>query len=229
MKYAANLPLVQHWISYICHELVSPIGAINNGIELIAESPMSPPDHRQDALDLIAESGRIVAAKLRFFRVAYGLAGTASDISLSDIRKTALDFFAAEGRIALSFEIAPHQKLAVGVPQLILNLLLMASHCLPRGGKIGCQLLPAPSHEPSLSVYIEASGTQARLPESSQGWLRPDPAHAATPPALDHRNCHAAMCASLVQNLAINLTIESAQDAVIFCFDTALVGLVKSH
>ena len=227
MKYAENIHLMQHWISHVCHELVSPIGAINNGIELMSELEPSLSGHagnNQDALDLIAESGRMASAKLRFYRLAYGISGSARDTSLDDIQKVAQDFFSADGRISFNLQAETHQDLAIGVPQLVLNLLLMASHCLPRGGTISCSL--GPNSEPidkikSASVYIRATGVQARIPEMAATIL----ANTDTEqhyPMIDHRNCHTVMCACLLQNLSIKLMTQVESDSVLFCFEAPL-------
>ncbi|MCX8506965.1 MAG: histidine phosphotransferase family protein [Alphaproteobacteria bacterium] len=227
MKYAENIHLMQHWISHVCHELVSPIGAINNGIELMSELDPLGGDHTgstQDALDLIAESGRMASAKLRFYRLAYGISGSARDTSLDDIQKVAQDFFSADGRIAFSLQAETDQDLAIGVPQLVLNLLLMASHCLPRGGTITCSLGPksqSPDKIHSASVFIRATGVQARIPEKAALILSATASQQHFP-MIDHRNCHTFMCACLLQNLSIHMMTQVESDAVIFCFEAPL-------
>ena len=57
--------------SRICHDLISPVGAILNGLELLElTGPVSGPEH-----ELISDSARNANARLRFFRIAYGRAG----------------------------------------------------------------------------------------------------------------------------------------------------------
>ncbi|HEY6916467.1 MAG TPA: histidine phosphotransferase, partial [Allosphingosinicella sp.] len=59
--------------SRLCHDLLSPVGAINNGLELLADE--TDPEMRERCLDLLAESARASANKLKFFRLAFGAAG----------------------------------------------------------------------------------------------------------------------------------------------------------
>ena len=220
MTYPENITILQHWISHICHELVSPVGAINNGVELMAE--IDPNGHHQDALDLIAESGRMAATKLRFYRLAYGMAGRARDISLRDIQKAALDLFSADGRIAFVLDADEQLPLKVGVPQLILNLLLMASHCLPRGGNLTFTVGANSVTNSTVSILIRATGTQARIPESSAEILIASPSKQSAVPPIDHRNCHAAMCMALLQNLGLDLAVKLEPESVLFCFDAPI-------
>src|SRR3569833_790678 len=59
--------------SRLCHDLMSPIGALNNGIELLADE--TDPEMREKCLELLADSARASANKLKFFRLAFGAAG----------------------------------------------------------------------------------------------------------------------------------------------------------
>ena len=150
---------------------------------------------------------------------------------LGDIQKVAQEFFSADGRISFNLQAESDQDLAIGVPQLVLNLLLMASHCLPRGGTITCSLGPKSQTSDkikSVSVYIRASGVQARIPELA-AMILTETDQEQPYPKIDHRNCHTVMCACLLQNLSIKLMTEIDSDSVRFCFEAPLrVALSQS-
>src|SRR5436190_8512783 len=86
--------------SRLCHDLLSPIGALNNGIELLADE--QDPEMRERCLELLAESARASANKLKFFRLAFGAAGGFRDEIDTHEAKTALDgIYGADRRTEL--------------------------------------------------------------------------------------------------------------------------------
>jgi histidine phosphotransferase ChpT len=144
---APALKLAEMLSARLCHELVSPIGAIANGIEILEDEP----DFAGDAGALIAESARAAARRLQFYRLAYG-----SVVAITDelARSTALDFF-ADGKIGCEWPAGlPH--VPPNWQKLTLNLLLLASEALPRGGRVVL------SHSPS-GIAACASGDGVRL------------------------------------------------------------------
>src|ERR1700709_2565098 len=69
--------------SRVCHDLISPVGAIVNGLEVLDDNPK--PDDREFALDLIRKSAKTASARLQFCRLAVGAAGSAgAQIDLGD-------------------------------------------------------------------------------------------------------------------------------------------------
>src|ERR1700753_3736852 len=86
--------------SRLCHDLLSPVGALNNGLELLAEE--TDPEMRQRCLDLLRESARASANKLKFFRLAFGAAGGFGDEVDTREAKAAIEgLFGADGRIEI--------------------------------------------------------------------------------------------------------------------------------
>ena len=68
----------------LCHDLLSPIGALENGLELLAQE--NDPEMQAQCLDLLAQSSRAALNKLKFFRLAFGVAGGLGDrIDVSDL------------------------------------------------------------------------------------------------------------------------------------------------
>lgn len=120
--------------SRVCHDIISPVGAINNGLELLDEGGAD-----EDAMRLIRTSARNASARLQFARIAFGAAGSAGmQIDTGDAEAVATAFFANEkpefawrGARAL----LPKNKV-----KLLLNLTLVANAAIPRGGKLTVEL-----------------------------------------------------------------------------------------
>ena len=77
--------------SRICHDVISPVGAIANGLEMLDEEQDEA--MREQTMDLIRKSARQASAKLQFARLAFGAAGSAgAEIDLRDAERVARDF-----------------------------------------------------------------------------------------------------------------------------------------
>ena len=120
--------------SRLCHDLMSPVGALNNGIELLADE--TDPDMREKCLELLADSARASANKLKFFRLAFGAAGGFGEEVDTHEAEAALEgLFGAERRIELGW-VVDDDKLPKGAVKLLLNLALLAGDALVRGGRL---------------------------------------------------------------------------------------------
>lgn len=115
--------------SRICHDLISPLGAISNGLELIGLSgaPLGP------EMQLVSESVENANARIRYFRLAYGQASPDHQVAAAEAR-TILDAFSAGGRINMNWMVASNQS------RLLTKLAFLLIQCLetamPRGGTI---------------------------------------------------------------------------------------------
>ena len=130
-----SIHIIECLSSRICHDLVSPIGAIHNGTELLTELG---PDGVEDALGLIQHSASQASARLKCFRLAYGQAGLDSNIKFEDIHKTFRDYIGSE-RLQFQENIAnlgAVLDIPKGFMKALLNVLLIAGECLPRGGVV---------------------------------------------------------------------------------------------
>ncbi len=128
--------------SRLCHDLLSPVGAFNNGLELMAEE--TDPEMRQRCLDLLAESARTSAAKLKFFRLAFGSAGGYGDaVPPEEARQAIEGMFASSGRVKVGW-LVPNEAINKRAVKVLLNLALIAGDALVRGGQldIGVELRP---------------------------------------------------------------------------------------
>jgi histidine phosphotransferase ChpT len=144
--------------SRLCHDLMSPVGALNNGIELMADE--QDPEMRERCVELLADSARATANKLKFFRLAFGAGGGFADLIDANEAKTALEgIFGAERRIELGWMVAP-EKLSKGAMKLLLNLALIAGDGLVRGGRLD---IGAETTGEGLEIAIRGEGPKVVL------------------------------------------------------------------
>ncbi len=130
-----DIRVVELMCSRLCHDLVSPIAAINNGVELIQEVDE---DMADEAMALVAQSGGRAAALLRLFRLAFGAAGAQSSITLADAKEAAAAYLAGP-KLALDWRV-PEQVAQAPAPagsaKVLLNLFVVACDALIHGGVI---------------------------------------------------------------------------------------------
>ncbi|WP_156678403.1 histidine phosphotransferase family protein [Sphingomonas profundi] len=120
--------------SRLCHDLLSPVGALNNGIELMADE--HDPDMRARVLELLSESATASANKLKFFRLAFGAAGGFGEAVDTREAKAAIEgLFRPESRIQVGWMVA-EASLPKTAIKVLLNLALIAGDALVRGGRL---------------------------------------------------------------------------------------------
>lgn len=138
--------------SRVCHDVISPVGAIVNGLEVLEED--KDEGMREFALDLIRKSARTASARLQFCRLAFGAAGSAgASIDTGDAEKVARGLF-ADDRTQLIWD-APRVFMPKNKVKLALNLCLIAAACIPRGGV--------------MHVVIEGEGDDTRIDVTVKG------------------------------------------------------------
>jgi histidine phosphotransferase ChpT len=154
-----NLDLAALISSRICHDVINPVGAIANGLEMLGEEPDEA--MRDQAMELIRNSARQASAKLQFARLAYGAAGSAgAEIDLRDAEKVARDFVQSpKHNLAWQGMAATLPKNKV---KLLLNLVALGVVALPRGGTIGVEIVGQP---PNVGFTVTAKGDVAKLSE----------------------------------------------------------------
>jgi histidine phosphotransferase ChpT len=144
--------------SRLCHDLMSPVGALNNGIELLADE--TDPEMRDKCLELLADSARASANKLKFFRLAFGAAGGfGEDVDTHEAKVALEGVFGAERRIELGWVVST-DKLPKGAVKLLLNLALLAGDALVRGGRLD---VGAESRDGEIELVIRAEGPRILL------------------------------------------------------------------
>ena len=144
--------------SRLCHDLLSPVGALNNGIELLADE--HDPEMRARCLDLLGESARASANKLKFFRLAFGAAGGfADEVDTREARVAIEGLFGADGRIQIGWMV-DEATMSKSALKVLLNLVLLAGDALVRGGRLD---VGAERHEGGLDIVVRAEGPRIVL------------------------------------------------------------------
>jgi histidine phosphotransferase ChpT len=159
--------------SRVCHDLISPVGAIVNGLEVMEEDKNE--ETKVFALDLIKKSAHQASAKLQFCRLAFGAAGSAgAQIDLGDAEKAARGLF-DDGKTSLVWNL-PRQLLIKNRTKLLLNMLLIAAGTISRGGTLKVDAVPG--GEAIAGFIVTATGNNARLNPATTELLTGSPSHA---------------------------------------------------
>src|SRR5712672_2470010 len=146
--------------SRVCHDLISPSGAIVNGLEVLEES--KDEETRSFALDLIKKSAKTASARLQFCRLAFGAAGSAgAQIDLGDAQTMARGFL-EDDKTKLTWNLT-RVLLPKNRVKLLLNLLIIAGQTIPRGGMLTVD--PVGEGE-TMGFRIKAAGINARIPQA---------------------------------------------------------------
>lgn len=183
----------------LCHELVSPVGAINNGVELLGEED---PDFVRDAIELIGQSARKASQRLQFYRFAYGTnvsAGASGapasgrDLSLGLFEETKLRCDWQAGAATLPSD---WQRLAC-------NMLVLAGDALPRGGSVVVRPLRAGVS----GIEVVAEGESVNVTPEMRAALEP----AAAVDELTSRTIQAYFAARLAGQLGAVLALIEAE------------------
>lgn len=143
--------------SRVCHDVISPVGAIVNGLEVLEEEKDA--EMRGHALALIKSSANEASARLQFCRLAFGAAGSkGASIDTGDAETVTRQLLADE-RTQLNWSV-PRVLMSKNKVKLLLNLCLMADATIPRGGVIS---VSCAGDDERMSFKVEAKGTNARL------------------------------------------------------------------
>jgi histidine phosphotransferase ChpT len=167
-----ELAAVELLASRLCHDLVGPVGAIGNGLELLAEESAR---FAGETVALVTRSAERTAALLALYRAAVGAAGGQAGFGLADAQLVIADALAGS-KIVLDW---PEERQAgpLGAAKLVLNLILTAADMLPRGGGIAVRT----SLGSDFAATVTASGAGARLTPELEAGLDPEtPAEALT-------------------------------------------------
>jgi len=141
--------------SRLCHDAVSPVGAIRTGLEMLDEDP-----NDAEAMNLTRESTARAVAKLQFLRIAFGASGSAAaPIDLGDARSLTEGLMAFE-KANLTWE-GERAYVPKNVAKLIMNLVLVANASVPRGPAVEVRI---EALEPETRIAITARGKPLRVP-----------------------------------------------------------------
>jgi histidine phosphotransferase ChpT len=190
-------------VSRVCHDLVSPVGAVVNGLEVLEdETDMAM---RADALRLVAASAEQAAARLQFARIAFGAAGSAgAELDLAEVGRI-MSGLLKGGKVELVW-----QAEAVNWPKdwakLLMNAVLVGADSLPRGGKVYVET-SGDAQAPRFA--IRAAGTIARLTPEVEHALTGEPAG-----TLDGRSIQPYLTYQISQTLSTPLSVAAAEGEV---------------
>jgi histidine phosphotransferase ChpT len=189
--------------SRVCHDLISPVGAIVNGLEVLDDNPK--PEDRDFALDLIRKSAKTASARLQFCRLAFGAAGSSgAQIDLGDAQTMAKGHI-EDGKITLAWNL-PRLLLPKNRVKLLLNMLVIAQQTIPRGGTLTID--PIGQGE-TMSFRVTAAGLNARVPQNIVALLN------ASSTAVDAHGVQPYYTRLLAQACGLSVTLTPERERVV--------------
>jgi histidine phosphotransferase ChpT len=164
-----GLDLASLACSRVCHDVISPVGAIINGLEVLDEEKDG--EMRQIALDLIKKSAASASARLQFCRLAYGAAGSAGAVIDTNDAETVTRGLINDERTKLVWN-GPRQMAPKNKVKLLLNLCVLAFSAIPRGGVVTVDIQ---GEGQTLEASVEARGVNARLAKGAAALIAGEP------------------------------------------------------
>ena len=200
-----ELELAALLCSRVCHDLISPVGAIVNGLEVLDDNPK--PEDRDFALDLIRKSAKTASARLQFCRLAFGAAGSVgAQIDLGDALTMAKGHI-EDHRTNITWNL-PRLYLPKNKVKLLLNMLVIAQQTIPRGGMLTVDPV---GEGDALAFKITVAGTNPRMPQ--QGVL--DAVSGAHTGAVDAHAVQPHYTRLLAKSCGWNVTLTAENDTIV--------------
>lgn len=199
-----SIDMLEVLASKICHDLISPIGAVNNGVELLEELGT---DAGPEATSLIAFSAQQASAKLQAFRLAYGVGGADSNIKPEDVYKT-IDILTAQDK-KIKQEWNPNTPLGInpatgerpkGFCKILVCSILLGMECLPKGGTIA--VIPGNGAETAVIAKGENAALRGQMAEALSLSLDPH--------GLDPKYVHAYMTGLLAAQYGLTVSLKDS-------------------
>lgn len=151
-------------VSRVCHDLVGPLGAVVNGLEVLEDERDTA--MRDDAIRLVATSANQALARIQFMRIAFGAAGSAgAELDLGEVGRLVQGLLEG-GKVKLEWNV-PQAYWAKDWAKLLMNAALLGADCLPRGGVVKVE---AEAGAPRFRIH--ASGQVARMAEEVERTLK---------------------------------------------------------
>lgn len=141
----------------ICHDLVSPVGALGTALEVLDDE--SNADMHEDAMDLVRTSARQASYKLKFLRLAFGAGSSAPGMLSMDQLKEYVNDMYGEGKATIAWQ-SSLDGVSKTHGRLLLNLVMIAVQSIPRGGELVIDLTEKAD---AMILSLNASGPKARL------------------------------------------------------------------
>jgi histidine phosphotransferase ChpT len=189
--------------SRVCHDVISPVGAINNGLDLVDEGGAD-----DDAMDLIRSSAHNASVRLKFARLAFGASGSVgASLDTGEAEKAVQDFVSADNKTQVLWQGA-RAIIAKNKVKLLLNLFLVAYGSIPRGGTIEIVLEDL---ETAPKFTLTARGKMVRVPPK---FLEIHSGNAEE--AIDAHTVQPYYTVLLAQEAGMTITSAAGTDEVIF-------------
>lgn len=161
MALLSDVDLAALLCSKVCHDIISPVGAIANGLEVLDDE--DDEGMREVALNLIRSSARQASAKLQFCRMAFGASGSAgASLDFGEAEQVARAFV-GDDKVRLGWD-SPRELRPKGEIKLLLNMVLMALGALPRGGTLEVMVA-------GRTFAVRAAGQGAKVPDATRAVL----------------------------------------------------------
>jgi len=185
--------ILEMMMSRLCHEFVGPVGAVANGIELIQETDGAI---AAEAVGMVDISAKELTARIKFYRVAYGVSGITSN-NLAELRGLSISFVGGEGTV-LRWPMPPMApKLEEGEGKLVINMIALAKGALSRGGEVCVDIVAD-------SLSVSAVGESVGLSDDLVSAITSD----VNLDLLNPRNVHGFWATLLAKNVGRKLRYD---------------------
>lgn len=199
------LDLAALMCSRVCHDIISPVGAIVNGLEVLEEE--KDESMREFAQDLVQKSARQASAKLQFSRLAFGASGGAgAEIDMVEAGRVATALLERE-KAELAWQVSAG-LLPKAQAKLLMNLLLIALNSVARGGTI---TVTAERDDGETVMRVVAEGDRAKLPAGVKEVI----AEGAMPNPLDAHAVQPLYAALLAKEAGMGVTATQEENRVV--------------
>lgn len=193
--------------SRLCHDLVSPVGSLYNGVELLADE--TDPDMRASCMKLLADSARQTANKLKFFRLAFGAAGGFGEqIDTREAHSALEGLFATQRRVEVEWQV-DGGELPKGAVRMLLNLAMIAGDALLRGGTL---VVASETQGDEIEVAIRAEGPRLILDDEIRRTLQAGTNLDAVTP----RGASAYLVSLLAEEAGTKVNISEGEGMLVF-------------
>ncbi|MBV8978477.1 MAG: histidine phosphotransferase [Alphaproteobacteria bacterium] len=191
-------------VSRVCHDLVSPLGAVVNGLEVLEDERDAA--MRADALKIVASSAAQALARIQFMRIAFGAAGSAgAELDLGEVGRLVTGLFSGS-KITVQWQV-PEVHWPKDWAKLLMNAALLAADCLPRGGVV---TVTAGADAAAPSFRIRAGGAHARVLDEVEKAVRGE----ANSTIVDARGVQPFLTHKLARALNAGLVLTSGEGLV---------------
>jgi histidine phosphotransferase ChpT len=198
----SDLDLAALLCSRVCHDIISPVGAIANGLELM-DDPDVDAAMKATALDMVRNSAKTATAKLKFCRIAFGASGSAgAQIDMGEAGEMAKAFVGDE-KIRLDWQ-APRENRPKAEVKLVLNMMMLAMAGIPRGGVVTVTV-------DGRNFAVKAQGERSKVPQAMADVLT----GLAAIETLDARMVQPYYSKLLAQSAGLSLTIGMEGEDVV--------------